>query len=214
MRILIADDHDLFRDLVSIALSRTDPGYQVEVVANVDAAEAVLSGGTRFDLILLDIKMPGMNPRGGIRRLSAVAPDTPIAVMSGVADVSEVRSYLADGARGYIPKTLSLEQLCVAIASLGQGMLYLPNEFARSWPGEPESGRRETCHGVFGLLTTREQQILELLTNGFSNKLISRHLEISEATVKTHMMNLFRKIGARSRTDAVRLALAAPASVR
>lgn len=213
IRVLLADDHDLFSDLVRVALQR-DGNVQVATTPSLHDAIAHLTSSAPVDLVILDIRMPGMTGPQDIDRVRKLANGIPVAVISGAASAEEVRAYLNAGAAGYIPKTLSLNELTSAITILAEGDTYLPRDMIESavvsdaLPALPSAGHRKLPE-LFAVLTPRELELLEQLVQGWSNKQIARNLSIAEPTVKSHLMNLFRKIGARNRTDAVRLKLSA-----
>jgi len=212
MKILIADDHELFADLIKTVVETRGLGASVHTCRNFDDAFAIV--GTRktgepprkFDLILLDMRMPGMNGLSGLRRMLDVAAGTPVAIISGALSPAEAREVMRDGAAGFLPKTMSLTELSEAIEGLIGGKRYLP-KFLMASESAAAVAPRAAKPAALGELTLREQQVLDELMQGWSNKQIADNLEISEITVKSHLMHLFRKIGARNRTDAVRIAM-------
>lgn len=212
MRVLLADDHELIGELLQLALPREWPECRVDVTKNLGEALEAAAKGPVPDLVLLDINMPGMDGANGIRAFKKLHPGVPVAVMSGVISTDQAPGYLAAGAAGFIPKTLGLDKLVAALSIMLEGEIYLPNDLAVApsllpvlsmadsppLPPAPEAGQP---------LTPRETEMLDLLISGLSNKMIARKVGIVEATVKSHLQNLYRKIGARNRTDAVRIAL-------
>lgn len=214
LKILLADDHDLFAELVQLALTR-DGSMAVTTVRSFDAAVAVLLNDPGFDLVLLDVKMPGMTGPAEVDRLRRQFDAIPVAIISGVANPSEVRAFLTAGASGFIPKTLPLTELVSAVTILAEGEAFLPRDLIASPTVQealpallPEASGK--LAGLSAALTPRETEMLDQLVQGWSNKQIGRNLDISEATVKSHLMNLFRKLGARNRTDAVRIRMSLP----
>lgn len=209
LKILLADDHDLFAELVQLALAR-DGSIAVTTVRSFDEALAVLVGNPGFDLVLLDVKMPGMTGPAEVDRLRRQFQGLHVAIISGVANPAEVRSFLTAGACGFIPKTLPLTELVSAVTILVEGDTFLPKDLLASPTVQaalpdllPDTAAK--LPGLAADLTPRETEMLDQLAQGWSNKQIGRNLDISEATVKSHLMNLFRKLGARNRTDAVRI---------
>lgn len=211
LKVLLADDHDLFTELVQLALAR-DGSIGVTTARGLDEAISILAQNPGFDLVLLDIRMPGMTGPADVDRLRSRFQGIPVAVISGVASPGEVQAYLKAGAAGFIPKTLGLSELVSAITILAEGDSYLPRDLMTSRvvqealpPLPADAGK--ALPSVLSALTPRENELLDQLVLGWSNKQIGRNLDISEATVKSHMMNLFRKLGARNRTDAARIRL-------
>jgi DNA-binding NarL/FixJ family response regulator len=170
--------------------------------------------GQAFDLILLDLQMPGMNGTRGVADARTAFPDAPIVVISGFTDPAVIRGAIANGANGYIPKTARGKSLVTALKLVMEGETYLPPsllaEDAAAQPDAPlptgENGTSSTPAG-FEKLSPREAAVLRLLISGKTNKEIGRDLDLQEVTVKVHLRNVYRKIKATNRTDAVRIAL-------
>lgn len=215
VRILIADDHELFGELLKLALERSlfgSPEKPVEVhaVKSFDAAQAAVAaariGRQRpFDLVILDMRMPGMNGVSGLRRMRAHVDTVPIAVISGMLTPAEGRAVMQEGANGFIPKNLSLDAVIGAIRLILSGERYVPTRFFMV--PEDDASIAQRTNSSLDRLTPRERDILREVVQGWTNKQIGLNLGIGEVTVKTHMMSLFRKIGAKNRADAVRIGL-------
>jgi DNA-binding NarL/FixJ family response regulator len=141
--------------------------------------------------------MPGMNGLEGFRTIRRRYPDMPVVIVSGLNDPRIVRELLDGGARGYIPKLAGSEQLMDALRRVLQGEIYVPE--ALFIPGSPST----TDDGA-SPLTSRQQEILPLLAEGMLNKQIADTLGVTEGTVKQHLKDLFKRLGARNRTQAVR----------
>jgi len=210
VRILIADDHELFNELITtVALAY---GLATDVVSCRNFDDAYQTVGTRkvgeerkFDLVILDMRMPGMNGCSGLRRMLGVAGTTPVAIISGMLSPAEAREVMREGAAGFLPKTMPLDDLKAAVKALLGGERYLPSYLMVKKDADVVRARNiavSPCE-----LTSRERQVLDELMQGWSNKEIANNLGITEITVKSHLMHLFRKINARNRTDAVRIGL-------
>jgi DNA-binding NarL/FixJ family response regulator len=210
LRILIADDHELFNELITnVALAH---GLASDVVSCRNFDDAYQTVGTRkvgedrkFDLIILDMRMPGMNGCSGLRRMLGIAGTTPVAIISGMLSPAEAREVMREGAAGFLPKTMPLDDLKVAVKGLLTGERYVPSYLMVKKDAEVVQARHAVA--APGELTSRERQVLDELMQGWSNKEIANNLGITEITVKSHLMHLFRKINARNRTDAVRIGL-------
>ncbi len=169
------------------------------------AAAIRKAGGARpYDLFILDMRMPGMNGLTGLRRMLDVSCGAPVAIISGTLSPAEARAVMQEGAAGFLPKTMPLAELTDALEILAAGGRYIPKFLMVGKETESVAPRAEKISG-FGNLTAREHDVLMELIQGWSNKRIAEHLGIAEITVKSHLMHLFRKIGAKNRTDAVRL---------
>ncbi|MFC7334057.1 response regulator [Rhodocista pekingensis] len=194
MRLLIADDHDLLRDALRSHIERASPGTEVLGVGSVDAAVTALARHRGIELVLLDLRMPGMNGLEGLVRLRTSHPGVKVALMSGEASPEDVRAALAFGAVGFLPKTLPGTALVEAISRLVAGQTFVPEGAAAPEPDSPLAGGAS--------FTRREREVLDFLLKGCSNKEIARALSLEEVTVKLHVRGLCRKLGAKNRTQA------------
>ncbi|MBI1775974.1 MAG: response regulator transcription factor [Proteobacteria bacterium] len=211
MNILIADDHELVSEMLKMTLER-EPDTRVHTVRNFD--DAVRAAGTKrvgaaqpFNLVLLDMRMPGMNGLSGLRRMRDLLGQVPVAIISGMLTPAEARQVMQEGAAGFVPKTLPLEELVAAIHKMVGGERFVPSFLMVSGNDSAVVARKEAPRGLAGL-TPRETEVLQELVQGWTNKQIAHNLGVTEVTVKTHLIGLFRKLGAKNRADAVRIALA------
>ncbi len=196
MKILLADDQDLVRDSLVTLISAYAPGSEVTGVNSLDAALGMLRRGTRYDMAVLDLHMPGMNGLEGLRKMIVGWPELPVALMSGAARDSDVEEALAMGAKGYLPKTMAGKALVRALELMLAGEIYLPSTALRPATGAGASDRHSG-------LTEREGQVLKQLKEGLANKEIAQRLGINVATVKMHLRSLSKKLEARNRTELV-----------
>ena len=198
MKILHADDHSLFREGLGFFLKLLDAGARPLEAGNLQAALDKLALESPVDLMLLDLEMPGMNGLEGFYEIRRRYPDLPIAIVSGVNDVRIIRELLDGGARGYIPKLAGSEQLMDALRRVLKGEIYVPD--ALFIPAQQPKANDAKASP----LTSRQQEILPLLAEGMPNKLIADALSVTEGTVKQHLKDLFRRLGVRNRTQAVK----------
>lgn len=198
MKILIADDHGLVRDTICDYLQR-ESAMEVSAAADLPSAMDTLRAGGPFDLVLLDLDMPGMNGLDGLETALRLNNEHPVAILSGVATREMVEQALSAGAMGYLPKTMAAKSLIHAVRLLASGERYAPLEFLTG----PASGPK-AAEGF--ALTRREREVVVRLVRGKSNKEIASDLVLSEATVKLHLKTLCRKLGARNRTHAAMIA--------
>jgi len=203
MRCLLADDHEMFTDMFKSYLEAKLP---VSVVVTVSSLSQALEAAAaqEFDLVLLDLRMPGMRLPEGIGKVQELQQGVPIAVISGTANVADGLAAMQAGAAGFLPKTLSGEELVAATARLLEGEQFTPSNMPATVAAD--SGSDETAKP----LTRRELAVLQELCAGKQNKEIGRALGIAEQTVKIHLQGIFRKLGAKNRADAVRIAMADP----
>jgi DNA-binding NarL/FixJ family response regulator len=202
LRILIADDHRLFGELLAALLADVAPNAHVENVPSFSRALAVVDARPPFDLILLDLNMPGMLGLTGLEQILAKCPGVPVAIVSGTMRQSDMRGALKAGARGVLPKTLSGAEVRAALSAILAGKVWSPRALAEAVELEGPSDR-----GVRGQLTPREREVYEALVGGRCNAEIAELLAISEVTVKIHLQSVYRKLGAKNRSDAVRMGM-------
>ena len=207
MKIFIADDHILFSDALKAMLERMEPRFDVNHAQSVnDALTAVDDMLEKPALILLDLKMPGMNGLDGMVLFKKEYPDIPVVIMSGLATRDDITRCLDAGAAGFLPKTLRGDALVSAINLILAGERFVPydkmtednlsfNEHEIAATIERQTGRE--IH-----ITKREKEILGFLTKGASNKEIARDLGISVVTVKLHVKNICQKFRVKNRTQA------------
>lgn len=198
MKILLADDQELVRDTIA-AFLRLDPTLEVEVAADFPESLALARKVGDFDVVLLDYMMPGMNGLAGLAAMRAALPGIPVAILSGTAPRAVAEQALAEGAAGFLPKTMSTKTLIAAIRFMAAGEVYAPMAMMteREAPSATLAGAQ---------LTPRETDVLRLLCQGMANKEIARALDLQEVTVKLHVKTLYRKIDAKNRTHAAMIA--------
>lgn len=194
MKILIADDHDLVRDTI-VAFVQADGDIQAYTAHDFGSACSKIASEGPFDLVLLDYNMPGMNGIAGLEKALELEGAPNVALISGEASRDIADKALAVGAAGFVPKTLPAKSLLNAIKFMAMGEQYAPVDFMTADPMAAE-------HPLAKKLTERELQVLKGLTEGKSNKEIARDLDLSEPTIKLHVKTLYRKVGAKNRTQA------------
>ncbi len=212
MRIVLADDHGLIRDGIKPFLFELGEGVTVLEAADFDAALALAEEREAPDLVLLDLKMPGMNGFSGLEAMTRRFPSVPVVIMSGYFDRKDVLGALDSGAAGYIPKTMSGPAMLNALRLILSGEKYLPSSaFSDDGNGgnapRPEVPAAGVKNESLSALTAREMEILKLLIEGKTNKQIARDLDLQEITIKIHVRNVYRKINASNRAQAVSIAL-------
>jgi DNA-binding NarL/FixJ family response regulator len=196
MKIVHADDHPMFREGLRFFLKLLDPDVRLAEAGNLQAALDRLALEWPVDLLLLDLEMPGMNGVEGFLAIRRRFPGLPVVVVSGVSDARVVRTLIDSGVRGFIPKLGSSEQLMDGLRRVLAGEVYVPDTLFLP-AAEAGSG------GDADLLTSRQLQLLPLLAEGMPNKRIADALGVTEGTVKQHLKELFRRLNARNRTQAV-----------
>lgn len=212
MHVLIADDHDLVRDTLQSFLA-TEDGVSVVTVGDLGSVVDLLHDTARFDLVLLDYAMPGMNGLDGLRRVLAVPDAPPVALLSGLASWQVAQAALGMGARGFLTKSMPARSLRNAVHFMVAGECYVPVELFLSMADMPDAVAQpvlptvETGGAVS--LTPRELEVLQALCDGKTNKEIARDLGLREPTIKLHVKTLYRRLGASNRTQAAMIARSA-----
>lgn len=215
MRILFADDHTLVREGIRPFLNELCADVEVLEAGTLTGAKEKAEGAGTLDLILLDLKMPGMNGFNGISEFTQSHPGVPIVILSGHYNRKDVIAALDHGVSGYIPKNIGGMSMVNALRLVLAGEKYLPSEaFSDTNANEDSSIFNDGSHAPaqvvdpkFATLTPREGEILRLLVDGLTNKQIAIELDLQEITVKIHVRNVYRKIGSQNRAQAVKITL-------
>ena len=192
-RFLVADDHPMVRDALASALGQAFTGAQFSMAGSLDQAKAALEREPETDAVLLDLDMPGMDGLTGLARLRAEHPTVPIVVVSAAREASVVRRAYEFGASAYIDKSAPLDEIAAIVRAVLDGEIFAP----------PEASTGETFAQRAAQLTPQQWRVLALMVQGDQNKQIAHKLGVGEATVKAHVTVILRKLGVRSRTQAV-----------
>jgi len=196
MKILVADDHTLFRDGLQHILPALAPQVDLRVAGDYAGAAALLAQHGDADLALVDLDMPGREAHGGLEGLIALAPTLPLVVLSACEERGKIRRILDAGAMGFIPKREKAEVMLAALRLVLSGGVYVPPLLLDAAPpGPAEAG-----------LTPRQAEVLRCLEEGHPNKVIARRLGMTEATVKAHVGAILRNLDVTNRAQAVRTA--------
>jgi len=219
MKILIADDHRLVIEAVKAKLSELEAGIDFVLAMSVD--ELLAGASDELDLAVIDLNMPGAEGQAHIDEIRRRHPAVPVIVLSGYEDPAVMRSALERGVLGFIPKAYSPDVMLSAVRLVLAGGVYVPPMMLSSLPpgvvagiaGNGSAGEgaqrgsgaasAQTLEHLRNVLTERQVEVLQLLSQGKPNKLIGRALGISEGTVKIHLAAIFRALNVRNRTEAV-----------
>jgi len=190
---LVADDHPMVRDALASALAQAFSGAHVVVAGTRQQAQAELEQQPDIDALLLDLDMPGMDGLTGLAVLRSEHPTVPIIVVSAAREATVARRAYDLGASAYIDKSASLDKIANIVRAVLDGEILAPPEVA---PGDSFAQRAAQ-------LTPQQWRVLALMVQGDQNKQIAYKLGVGEATVKAHVTVILRKLGVRSRTQAV-----------
>jgi DNA-binding NarL/FixJ family response regulator len=199
-RIIVADDHPLFREALQQALAPMMPGVHFAEAESFESLQAAVGGQEETDLVLLDLEMPGAQGFSVLAWLRSQHPALPVVVVSATSDPGVMRRAVDFGASGFIPKSSPVETISEAIAAVLEGEIWLP-EAALALDDASPSEDEELARRL-ATLTPQQFRVLDMLADGLLNKQIAAELQVSEATIKAHVTAIFRKLGVRSRTQA------------
>jgi two-component system, NarL family, nitrate/nitrite response regulator NarL len=192
LQVLIADDHRLLGEAVANLL-KTGAGYGVKTAETYDSTLSALAEA-QFDIVLLDLKMPGMVGLASVRTVIEKAGAGKVVLFTGQVDRHFLNSALELGVKGLIPKTMPLQSLVSVIQLIESGQVFVPMQ--ETGAALPQAGQSDVP------LTEKEFFVLRLAADGLTNKEIARDMGTTEVTVKMHMRSVCKKLGARNRAHA------------
>ena len=198
--ILIVDDHPLFVEALKLVIQGAFPQASVSEATSIDSARAILDKGDHFDLVLLDLSMPGTRGLDGLIELRSRHPKLPIVVVSALEDARIIHEVMTCGAAGFISKSMRGSDLGRAIQSVMDGVVVLPKGYQ---PPRPDSPGVSDLTARLATLTPQQVRVLQMLRQGLLNKQIAFDLGVGETTVKAHVSEILRKLRVSSRTQAV-----------
>ena len=197
-RIIIVDDHPLYRAALRQTLTGGDPSIVIEEAGDLAGVNKALEADRDCDLVLLDLNMPGVRGFSGLLLLRAQYPDVPVMIISAVEDASVIRRAFELGAAGYLHKSVGTHEIRRAIETVLAGEIFVPEGIDLSI----EDGNSALMQRL-ATLTPQQVRVLMMLSDGLMNKQIAYELSISEATVKAHVSAILQKLDVDSRTQAV-----------
>lgn len=196
LRLLIADDHPMFRAALRHALGAIAPGAQIGEVASRSALEAAVADGTPYDLAMLDLAMPGAMGFSSLVYLRGERPELPVLIVSSDDHPRTIRRAQQFGAAGFVPKSAPAEALAEAVTTVLAGGLWFPPQQAERNEADAQLAQR------LAQLTPQQLRVLMRMADGLLNKQIAHELSLAENTVKIHVTAVLRKLGCHSRTQA------------
>ena len=203
LRALVADDHELFRSGMKQLLVDVLGAEDVREAETLDQAIEILTNEGAGDLILVDLRMPGMSGAEALAALRDGFPEAKVVVVSAWEERADIIAALSAGVHGYVTKSMPSAEIAAALQSVLEGRIFVP----------PALGRRDTviapqpARGVDAhaneKLTLRQREVLNELLKGMASKEIARTLDIAEGTVKIHLAAIYRALGVRTRAEAI-----------
>jgi DNA-binding NarL/FixJ family response regulator len=201
-RILIVDDHPLFVEALQRAIVSAFPDTETRDAVSIEAAKKVLDSRTLFDVVLLDLALPGTRGFEGLLELRKLHPSLPIVVVSALEDPRIVQDVMRYGAAGFISKSADRSEIASALKDVMEGSLTLPKGYKPPEAPANSEARGDLVHRL-KMLTPKQLSVLRMLRQGLLNKQIAHELQIEETTVKAHVSEILRKLNVSSRTQAV-----------
>jgi len=202
-RVLIADDHPLVRDGLRTVISVAFDQCELFEASSIAEAIAIVEREGDFDLVLLDLNMPDADGFSGLAQMRDRFPSVPVVIVSGAVEDGLVSASIANGAAGFIPKSLKRSAIVAAIQSILAGDIFMPEEFRTIGVDTVEL---DDIRRRLETLTPQQRVVLGLVVGGKLNKQIAYELDVSMTTVKAHVSAILAKLNVYSRTQAVILA--------
>jgi DNA-binding NarL/FixJ family response regulator len=196
---VIADDHPMVRDALASALRSVYAAAQVKFAGTFSETQAAITAAPETDLLILDLDMPGMQGLAGLAALRASHPAVPVAIVSATTNPAAMRQAIEMGAAGFIPKLAPSSRFLEVIQAILSGAVWVPPEASdQALATDDREIASRAAH-----LTPQQHRVLWLMAEGKPNKVIAYEMQITEPTVKAHVTEILRKLGATSRTQAV-----------
>ncbi len=199
LHFLIVDDHPLFLEALKLVIQNAFNDAQIAEASSIEAARTALDGQGSFDLVLLDLSMPGTRGLDGLIELRSRFPRVPIVVVSALEDARIIHEVMSCGAAGFISKSTRGGELGTAIREVLSGAVVLP----KGYQPPADSGAPSDLMARLATLTPQQVRVLQMLRQGLLNKQIAYDLGVGETTIKAHVSEILRKLRVSSRTQAV-----------
>ena len=202
IKALVADDHELFRSGMKHLLVDALDADEVREAETLDQAIEILTNEGAGDLVLVDLRMPGMSGAEALAALRDGFPEAKVAVVSAWEDRAEIIAALTAGVHGYVPKSLPSSEIAAALQSILEGRIFVPPALGRR-EAAASAPQQRVLAGSGDKLTIRQREVLNELLKGMASKEIARALDIAEGTVKIHLAAIYRALGVRTRAEAI-----------
>lgn len=199
VRILVADDHPLFREAIVHLLKRSIPDVDIDEANSLEQCKSILEEHRNVSLLLLDLKLSDTSGVDGLLYLKKTYPSVPVVVISAYDDQSVIQDSLRYGASGFIPKQLGMDEIAEGIQVVLDGDVWFPGSSDLSG----ETRAVDSDQPDFSELTATQIKVLALLRDGKPSKEMASILSVTEATIKAHLTEIYRKLNVRNRTQAV-----------
>ncbi|ANB24858.1 response regulator [Alteromonas stellipolaris] len=203
-RILIIDDHPIFRHAMVTILGKKFPDSQTLEANSLSEALELLEADAAFDLVMLDLNMPETCGLNGLLEIRNQHPNLPVVIISAETEKQNILQTISYGAVGFISKSSKIEEIATSVESIFEGNVCLPSEILRTSSVRNRVKKEDAISlDQIRSLTRKELAVLKYLTQGLANKVIAYELNISETTVKSHVSSILKKLGASNRVKVV-----------
>jgi DNA-binding NarL/FixJ family response regulator len=202
MKVLVCDDHAVFREGLKGVLRELDQGVEILEASEGSQALEVARANPDLELVLMDLQMPGMGGTEGLRRFRRELPTLPVVIVSASESAAEMRRVLEERASGFVPKSFGRKEMLAALSLVRSGGVFVPQAALLAPEGDVLERRRQRT----SRLTERQLEVLSLMARGLTNREICGVLSIAENTVKTHVKAILEALEATNRTEAAVLA--------
>lgn len=202
LRLLVVDDHPLFREALASAIALAFPKAELHEADGIRSACDILGQNPAIDLTLLDLSMQGVTGFDGLDTIRARFPRVPILIVSGLTEPRIMQEAVRHGAAGFVPKAVDKATLTRAISEVLGGALFLPPDLAAA-PVPARSADKAPVAERVARLTPQQMRVLAMIRQGKLNKQIAHELQVGDSTVKAHVSEILRKLEVISRTQIV-----------
>ena len=203
-KVLIIDDHPIFRHAMVTILGKKFPGSEAVEASSIDEAIKALEQDAAFYLVMLDLNMPETCGLNGLLEIRNQHPNIPVVIISAESEKQNILQTISYGAVGFISKSSKIEEIASSVESIFEGNVCLPSEILRTPTSRNRTNRENGISPEqIRSLTRKELAVLKYLTQGLANKVIAYELNISETTVKSHVSSILKKLGASNRVKVV-----------
>jgi two-component system nitrate/nitrite response regulator NarL len=209
MKLLIVDDHPIYRKGLIALLDQMDPDTALLQANDATQALALIAENDDLDVVILDLVIPGMDGLRAIAEFGKIRPELPVIILSSSENPADVRAALANGALGYVPKSAAEHTLLAAIRIVLNGDIYVPPFVLLQAETARLAGLKIESDSDRPVLTERQIEVLRRISAGQMNKVIAVELGLSEKTVKSHINAIFRALNVMNRSQAAAVARAA-----
>ena len=206
MKLLVVDDHPLFRDGLAALLRQANPDTQVFQACDGESGMEMAQARSDLDAVFVDLVMPGLAGEAAVKEFARRRPELPVIVLSSSENPNDVKRVLNAGALGYIPKSASPQTVLSALQLVLTGNIYVPPFLARATEASANQPEAASPASALTHLTERQLDVLKHVRDGMSNKEISARLGIAEKTVKAHIAAIFKTLNVVNRTQAANAA--------